>query len=314
MQNYNVLQPTSLISADRQTINNNFESVASNFSGTFFPTQNLVDNMLCYRTDLKKMYQYDKARQQWNLVYDMSNGNCHVAEATNAQKATADANGNNIATTYLKNSNIITSIMNVIYPVGSIYITATNTNPQSFLGGTWQQIASGRTLVGAGGGYNAGATGGSESQNVTLSTANIPSHTHTITDNAGGHIHTGTATTSTMKNHYHGAGNYNIGTNNGTFFAISTEKNFTMPTDGGSIWWNGSNNGGSFTAAKTLRGEQTTSLAVEDTGTIGSHSHTLDIKTAGAHNHTVNATGSGSAFNVNHMQPYLVVYYWQRIG
>lgn len=35
-----------------------------------------------------------------------------------------------------------------IFPVGSIFITVTNTNPQTFLGGTWVAFGQGRTLVG----------------------------------------------------------------------------------------------------------------------------------------------------------------------
>ena len=33
-----------------------------------------------------------------------------------------------------------TSIANVLYPIGSCYTTSTNTNPSSYLGGTWELI------------------------------------------------------------------------------------------------------------------------------------------------------------------------------
>ncbi len=35
-----------------------------------------------------------------------------------------------------------------IFPVGSVFITVTNTNPSTFLGGTWQSFGAGRVLVG----------------------------------------------------------------------------------------------------------------------------------------------------------------------
>lgn len=69
-------------------------------------------------------------------------------------------------------------ILNAIYPVGSIYMSTSSTNPFSALGfGTWEQI-SGRFLLAAGGGYAGGSTGGSAS--TTLNAGNMPSHNHTV--------------------------------------------------------------------------------------------------------------------------------------
>jgi hypothetical protein len=51
------------------------------------------------------------------------------------------------------------SIIDIIYPVGSIYMSVNNVSPQSFLGGTWQAIED-RFLLAAGSTYTAGSTGG----------------------------------------------------------------------------------------------------------------------------------------------------------
>ena len=63
------------------------------------------------------------------------------------------------------------------FPIGSIYMSLTNTNPSTYFGGTWVQIKD-RFLLGAGSSYSAGATGGEA--NHTLSVDEIPSHTHSI--------------------------------------------------------------------------------------------------------------------------------------
>jgi microcystin-dependent protein len=79
-------------------------------------------------------------------------------------------------------------IADTIYPIGSIYISVNSTNPGTLFGGTWTQLED-RFLIGAGSSYNAGGTGGTSS--VTLSTSNLPKHTHgvNIKTSGGGHNH-----------------------------------------------------------------------------------------------------------------------------
>lgn len=64
------------------------------------------------------------------------------------------------------------SIVDLIYPVGSIYMSVNSANPETLFGGTWQQIKD-RFLLSAGDTYAAGNTGGSAK-------ATLPSHTHTL--------------------------------------------------------------------------------------------------------------------------------------
>ena len=67
-------------------------------------------------------------------------------------------------------------LVDLIYPVGSIYISTNNTNPSLLFGGNWQQIKD-RFLLSCGDTYNNGATGGAST--VSLTKAQMPRHTHT---------------------------------------------------------------------------------------------------------------------------------------
>ena len=64
---------------------------------------------------------------------------------------------------------------NLIYPVGSIYMSTVNVNPATLFGGTWEQLED-RFLLGAGTTYTAGDTGGEAEHTLTVN--EIPSHTH----------------------------------------------------------------------------------------------------------------------------------------
>lgn len=50
------------------------------------------------------------------------------------------------------------------FPIGSIYLSLSSTNPSTYFGGTWELIKD-KFLIGAGGSYSANATGGSTSHN-----------------------------------------------------------------------------------------------------------------------------------------------------
>jgi hypothetical protein len=72
------------------------------------------------------------------------------------------------------------------YPVGSIYTSVVATNPATLLGvGVWEAFGAGRVMLGAGGGYTAGATGGATTDSHALSIGQIPSHTHGYTGTYG---------------------------------------------------------------------------------------------------------------------------------
>lgn len=48
------------------------------------------------------------------------------------------------------------SILSMVYPVGSVYISVNDVSPAAFLGGTWEKISQGRVLQGASGTQTAG--------------------------------------------------------------------------------------------------------------------------------------------------------------
>lgn len=54
----------------------------------------------------------------------------------------------NIQSGYLKTKNGVQLMATVPYPIGAIYLSIDSTNPTKLFGGTWKQIAQGRTLVG----------------------------------------------------------------------------------------------------------------------------------------------------------------------
>jgi hypothetical protein len=98
--------------------------------------------------------------------------------------AVTQSSSNN--STALATTAFVQSVAQVLFPIGAIYTATVSTNPATLLGfGTWTAFAAGRTIIGNGGGFSAGATGGSAdaivvSHNHTAtSTVTDPSHTHT---------------------------------------------------------------------------------------------------------------------------------------
>ena len=65
--------------------------------------------------------------------------------------------------------------VDMIYPVGSIYMSANATSPETLFGGTWESVG-GRFLLGADVTYAAGSTGGEATHTLTVS--EMPTHRH----------------------------------------------------------------------------------------------------------------------------------------
>ena len=71
----------------------------------------------------------------------------------------------------------ITDLFNIVYPVGSIYMSVNNTNPSLLFGGTWEQIED-TFLIASGTNYTSGTTGGSADSVVVSHNHTQNSHTH----------------------------------------------------------------------------------------------------------------------------------------
>jgi len=160
-------------------------------------------------------------------------------------------------TTQLATTAFVQAALAALHPIGSIYTATVATNPATLLGfGTWVAFGAGRVLIGDGGGYAAGSTGGS-ANSVLIGHA----HTASFSGNAlGGHQHT-----------------------------------TPLPP----YWSVGGSGGVNFTSGAAYQGSGYN--GVSDSVSAGTPSGAV----------TVNTAGSGSGTNEN-LQPYIVVYMWNR--
>ena len=185
-------------------------------------------------------------------------------------------NNTTIATTAF-----VQAALALLYPVGSIYSSTVSTNPNTLFGfGTWTAYAAGRVTVGNGGGFTAGATGGSAD-------ATLVSHNHTATSvvTDPGHAHTGT-TGGQSADHTHISG---VPQDTSVYGVASTG---TAAGKGGTI-------------------NYSTSPITSGTSNDHSHSFTTAGSGTGVTVATSISTEGASATNAN-LQPYVVVYMWNR--
>jgi len=135
-------------------------------------------------TELNKLDGVTANTAELNYVDVTTLGTAEASKAVTVD-ASKDSTGIRnlvVSGTVTSSAGLLTSIQ-AIYPVGSIYINAAvSTNPATLFGfGTWVTFGAGRVIVG----LNAAdsdfdtvqETGGAKTH--TLSTAELPSHTHT---------------------------------------------------------------------------------------------------------------------------------------
>ena len=181
------------------------------------------------------------------------------------------------------------------WPVGSVFTSLVATNPASLLGfGTWQAFGAGRVLVGIDAGQTefdtVRETGGAKTH--TLTTSEMPVHTHvqdahTHVQNA--HTHVQDAHTHVQNAHSHVIRSQTATTGtatsyeHGTLDTSSTENEATEVTDA--------------------------ATAVNQNATAVNQNATAVNQNATAVNQNA---GGGAAHSV--MNPYVVVYFWERVS
>lgn len=209
----------------------------------------------------------------------------------------------------------INEIMDKMYPIGSIYMSVNNVNPSTLFGGTWVPWGSGRVPVGVNADdtnfSSVEKTGGASTH--TLTTEQLPSHTHTFTgtevtsgNQSANHTHT--------FSHTHGISAQTVNTTEDTHNHKQTISNSTTAGSGTGI-------GGSQFSGSSTSNLSTSSDTHKHSVTIPAHNTSSQSTTktgsnSADHNHKVTAKGSnsntGSGESHNNLQPYITCYMWKR--
>lgn len=99
--------------------------------------------------------------------------------------------------TFLDSSSITHNrklLSDILYPIGSIYMSVNEIDPTNLFGGTWEQIKD-AFLLACGDNHPSGSVGGEEA--VTLDVSMIPPHKHNVlTSSSGAHSHSTQGRTS----------------------------------------------------------------------------------------------------------------------
>lgn len=238
-------------------------------------------------------------------------------EITKSEKADIDKIGENFEEIEAKalTESDVPDLISLIYPIGSIYMSVNNTNPSTIFGGTWVSWGAGKVPVGVNASeteFNSvEKTGGAKTH--TLTTQEIPSHTHIFHGNAHNH---------SLNNHTH-----SIPSLSGyTDWKDLKGAIWNMAVQSSSIGLNangicnpiggGSGNAGYATNSQGVGINWTDNVEIN---AGHSHSVTTNASTTGqASGNTGNATQSGYNDNTgggqahNNLQPYITCYMWKR--
>lgn len=119
--------------------------------------------------------------EEGKINADFNNATVSCISSKN-NKFSMDSEGNLVVNSIItKETNNLVTDFDAIYPIGSIYMSVTNTNPEILFGGSWESI-NGRFLLSSGtssdgNNYEIGTTGGEVNHNLTIN--EMPNHNHT---------------------------------------------------------------------------------------------------------------------------------------
>lgn len=113
--------------------------------------------------------------------YTLPTGNASTAGGVKLSDSTSSTSSTNggVAATPAAVKAAIAEAKLAAWPIGSIYMTVSNTSPESLFGGTWERISE-RFLLGASGSFPAGATGGESAH--TLTQSELPNYSLSVTN------------------------------------------------------------------------------------------------------------------------------------
>ena len=231
-QDYTIDNATG--AAVRADLNAQLQAIVSANSGTSEPS-----TMFAYQiwadTTANKLKIRNGANNAWYDVGALDSANLGLMLASFFPNINANVTATDEEINKLDGLTATTTELNLLsgktaiptaadaYPIGSIYMNASNSaNPASLLGfGTWSSFGAGRVLTGLDSSqseFNAiGETGGAKTAAHTLTTAELPAHSH---DYAGGE--------------YTGANDYgtNMSVNNLASTTDGRSKNFNSESVG----------------------------------------------------------------------------------
>ena len=192
-------------------------------------------------------------------------------------------------------------IVNMIYPIGSLYMSTSAANPSTLFGGTWEAFGQGRTIIGKtddGMFSELESVGGAESRSISVAahthtiahTHTVASHSHTIshTHGIGAHSHT-IAHTHSIPSHSHTCGSTAISVAQ----SASHSHAFHMPPNRyGALGVTSAGFGGtSYNGYANIQYSEQGSIGINSQGSNNGHNHSISgtgLTTGGS-----SATNSG---------------------